>query len=200
MENNNQNKKDNLIDKIFFKKYRIVEKIGQGAFGFIYKGEYNNKYYALKLENINNEKKILENEASIMIYLKGPNIPYIKTYGACGQFNILVMQLLGKDLQTLFIENGPFSIKTACLLAYQMISILEYIHSKDIIHRDIKPENFLLGLEENSKLLYLIDFGLSKKYNKKATTHFTPNKEGKKNDWHTKICFNKCFKRARTKS
>ena len=180
MENNNQNKQDNLIDKIFFKKYRIVEKIGQGAFGFIYKGEYNNKYYALKLENINNEKKILENEASIMIYLKGPNIPYIKTYGACGQFNILVMQLLGKDLQTLFIENGPFSIKTACLLAYQMISILEYIHNKDIIHRDIKPENFLLGLEENSKLLYLIDFGLSKKYNKKATTHFTPNKEGKK--------------------
>ena len=142
MENNYKNKKDNLIDIIFFKKYRCIEKIGQGSFGFIYKGEYNNKYYALKIENINNEKKLLEYEASIMIYLQGPNIPYVKTYGTCGEFNILVMQLLGKDLQTLFIENGIFSFKTVCLLAYQMISILEHIHNKDIIHRDIKPENF----------------------------------------------------------
>ena len=83
MEKNDNfnNKKDNLIDKIFFKKYRCIEKIGQGSFGFIYKAEYNNKYYALKFEDNKNEKQILENETSLMIYLKGPNISYVKTFG-----------------------------------------------------------------------------------------------------------------------
>ena len=183
MEKNDNfnNKKDNLIDKIFFKKYRCIEKIGQGSFGFIYKAEYNNKYYALKFEDNKNEKQILENEASLMIYLKGPNIPYIKTYGTSGQYNILVMQLLGKDLQELLREKGSFSIKTVCILAYQMISILEHIHTYNIIHRDIKPENFLMGLDENNKFLYLLDFGLAKTFDyNSTTTNYMPNKEGKK--------------------
>ena len=179
--NINNNENDNLIDKIFFKKYRCIQKIGQGSFGFVYKAEYDNKYYALKFENNTNCKNILEHESSIMLYLKGPNIPYIKTYGTSGAFNILVMQLLGKNLQSLLIEmGGTFSIKTVCILAYQMISILEHIHNKNIIHRDIKPENFLMGLDNNSKFLYLSDFGLSKSYNQNSTTHYTPNKEGKK--------------------
>ena len=177
--NNNEN--DNLIDKIFFKKYRCIQKIGKGSFGFVYKAEYDNKYYALKFENNSNGNNLLEHESSIMLYIKGPNIPYIKTYGTSGAFNILVMQLLGKNLQSLLIEmGGSFSIKTVCILAYQMISILERIHNKNIIHRDIKPENFLMGLDNNSKFLYLSDFGLSKSYNQNSTTHYTPNKEGKK--------------------
>jgi len=177
--NNNEN--DNLIDKIFFKKYRCIQKIGKGSFGFVYKAEYDNKYYALKFENNSHGNNLLEHESSIMLYLKGPNIPYIKTYGTSGAFNILVMQLLGKNLQSLLIEmGGTLSIKTVCILAYQMISILERIHNKNIIHRDIKPENFLMGLDNNSKFLYLSDFGLSKSYNQNSTTHYTPNKEGKK--------------------
>ena len=178
--NISKNKKDNLIDQMFFKKYRVIEKIGEGAFGSIYKGEYNNKFYALKFEDIKNEKHLLENEASIMIHLKGPNIPYIKTYGTCGEFNILVMQLLGKDLITLLEERGSFSIKTVCLLAYQMISILEYIHNKNVIHRDIKPDNFLMGLDENSKYVYLLDFGLSKTFNKYSNSEDKHKNENKR--------------------
>ena len=164
----NLNKKDYIIDKIFLKKYRCIERIGKGAFGFIYKAEYNNKYYALKFED-NQNSNLLENEASLMIYLKGPNIPFITTYGISGGYNILVMQLLGKDLQEIFIEKGPFSIKTACILGYQMISILEHIHNKNVIHRDVKPENFLMGLEEKSNFLYLLDFGLAKTFNIEST-------------------------------
>ena len=167
--NINNNENDNLIDKIFFKKYRCIQKIGQGSFGFVYKAEYDNKYYALKFENNTNGKNILEHESSIMLYLKGPNIPYIKTYGTSGAFNILVMQLLGKNLQSLLIEmGGTFSIKTVCILAYQMISILEHIHNKNIIHRDIKPENFVIG-KNDPNVLYLIDFGFSKKYRSSRT-------------------------------
>ena len=188
MENNENNKNinnietenDYILDKIFFKKYRCIEKIGKGSFGFVYKGEYNNKYYALKFENKYSEKNILENEASLMIYLKGPNIPYIITYGSSGDFNILVMQLLGKNLQTLLSKKKYFSIKTVCILAFQMISVLEHIHKNNIIHRDIKPENFLMGIGENCIFLYLIDFGLSKSFNINSVTHYSPNKEGKK--------------------
>ena len=182
MENidSSTDKKDYFIDNLFFKKYRCIEKLGKGSFGFIYKAEYNNNYYALKFEDIKNEKNLLQNEASLMIYLKGPNIPYIKTFGTSGDFNILVMQLLGKDLQELLIERGSFSIKTVCILASQMITTLEYIHNKNVLHRDIKPENFLMGLEEKSKYVYLIDFGLSKTFNMNSIKNSTPNKENKR--------------------
>ena len=154
---------DEIIDKTFFNKYHCTDKIGEGSFGTIYKATYNSQNYALKFENIKSGHNLLQNEANIMIFLKGPNIPYIKTYGISGGYNILVMQLLGKNLGQILNERNIFSIKTVCILAYQMISILQFIHSKNIVHRDIKPENFLLGLNDKSSFLYLIDFGLAKK-------------------------------------
>ena len=175
----NKDVKENLIDKVFFKKYRCLEYIGEGSFSQIFKVEYNNNFYAIKLENINNKQNLLSNEASMMIYLKGPNIPYIVTYGSSGGYNLIVMQLLGKNLQQIFEINGNFSIKTVCLLAIQMISILEHIHNKGVIHRDIKPENFVLGKENerNSKHLYLIDFGFSKFFDKNGLNDIVTDKK-----------------------
>jgi serine/threonine protein kinase len=181
MENNEINQ-DYIIDKIFLGKYKCVKIIGKGSFSMVYKAENDSKYYAIKLER-KELQNLLENESTIMNFLKGPNIPYIKTYGSSGDFNILVMQLLGKDLQTLFSEKkNSFSLKTVCMLAYQMITILENIHKKNIIHRDIKPENFLMGLpgELNSIFLYLIDFGLSKFYYKNSVTECNTKKDRNK--------------------
>ena len=75
------------------------------------------------------------------------------------------MELLGPSLENLFqSQNKKFSLKTTCMLGIQMIDRIEYVHSKKIIHRDIKPANFLMGRGENSHIVYLIDFGLAKKY------------------------------------
>lgn len=50
------------------------------------------------------------------------------------------------------------------MVGIQIVNRLEYLHKRKFIHRDIKPENFLLGTHENCGIVYLIDFGLSKKY------------------------------------
>ena len=109
-----------------------------------------------------------------MNYLKGPNLPYIKYYGSTKDYNILVMQLLGKNLETFFEEKKKFSLKTVCMIGYQFVSILEYIHNKHIIHRDIKPDNFVVGLDNLSHNIYLLDFGLSKKYRSSKTLKQIP--------------------------
>ena len=177
MEKSNKNisnEANNIIGKIFFNKYHCIEKVGEGSFGFIYKAEYNGNYYALKFENIHKEHQFLENEAVIMNYLKGPNIPYIYNYGSDFNYNIMVMELLGKNLENIFEEKRKFSLKTVCMIGYQFISILEYIHNRHIIHRDIKPDNFVLGLNELSQYIYILDFGLAKKYRSTKTLEQLP--------------------------
>jgi serine/threonine protein kinase len=109
-----------------------------------------------------------------MNYLKGPNIPYIKLYKSTSDYNILVMQLLGKSLESLFEEKKKFSLKTVCLIGYQFITVLEYIHNRHILHRDIKPDNFVMGLNNLSQYVYLIDFGLAKKYRSSKTLQQIP--------------------------
>ena len=166
---NEHSKKDMIVNTTFFNKYHCIQRIGKGSFGSIYKCEYNGDLFALKLEKKETNQNSLENEAIIMNYLKGPNIPFVKFYGSTLDYNILVMQLLGKSLEYYFEKRKSFSLKTVCMLGFQMVSILEYIHNKHILHRDIKPDNFVMGLNNLSKYVYLLDFGLAKKYRSSRT-------------------------------
>ena len=91
------------------------------------------------------------------------------------------MELLGSSLEDIFQKHEKkFSIKTVCMVGIQMLDRLEFIHNKNIIHRDIKPDNFVLGLDNKSHIIYVLDFGLSKKY-RSSRTHqhikFSVNKK-----------------------
>ena len=176
----NKKNQDPLLYKKYFSKYRTIKKLGEGSFGKVYKAEYNGEYYAIKFEEKSKGQNLLETEATIMSYLKGPNIPFIKSFGYSGDYNILVMQLLGKSLEELFNKKLKFSIKTVSLLAYQMITVLQYIHDRHIIHRDIKPDNFVMGLNKDNGTLYLLDFGLAKKYRSSKTLEQYPYIKKKK--------------------
>ena len=175
MEKKSQ-KLDPLIGHIFFNKYTLVKKLGQGSFGAIYSAKSDHNWYAIKLENKSRSQNLLENEAYIMSYLHGKRIPFIKSYGFSGDYNVLVMELMGKSLEEIF-ENLPIkkmSVNCVAKLGFQMIVILEYIHNKHIIHRDIKPDNFVMGRGDKSKYLYLLDFGLAKKYRSSTTLKHYP--------------------------
>lgn len=94
--------------------------------------------------------------------------------------NVMVIDLLGPSLEDLFNFNQrKFSLKTTLMLADQMISRVEYIHSKNYIHRDIKPDNFLTGLGKNSHVAFVIDYGLSKKFRDVKTHQHIPYRENK---------------------
>lgn len=73
-------------------------------------------------------------------------IPGVKWFGSEGDYNVLVIDLLGPSLEDLFNYcNKKFTLKTVLLLADQMIARLEFMHSRSYIHRDVKPDNFLIG-------------------------------------------------------
>ena len=169
-------KLDPMIGRIFFNKYTLIKKLGEGSFGSIYSAKSETNWYALKLENKNKGQNLLENEAYIMSYLHGNHIPFIKSFGYSGDYNVLVMELMGKSLENIF-ENLPIKKMTnncVAKLGLQMIEILEFIHNKHIIHRDIKPDNFVMGRGEKSKHLFLLDFGLAKKYRSSTTLKHYP--------------------------
>ena len=177
-------KPDPLINKIIFNKYTIIQKIGKGSFGNIYlsKDNYTNNFYAIKIENKNLGYNFLQNEADILLYLNCPKTPAVKSFGYTSNYNILIMELLGKSLEDIFeniLQKKKMSLRCVCNLGYQMLEILEFIHKKNIIHRDIKPDNFLMSNGDN-KYLYLLDFGLAKKYRESDNSPHFPLIVGKK--------------------
>ena len=102
MEKKYESKEDTLIGQKLLNKYTIIKKLGEGSFGSIYSAKSQHNCYAVKLESRNRGQNLLENEACIMCYLRGKRIPAIKTYANDINFNILIMELMGKSLEEIF--------------------------------------------------------------------------------------------------
>ena len=165
-------------------KYKLnaKKKLGSGAFGEIYFGvnTENNEEVAIKLEPTKSKHPQLFCESKLYLALQGgEGIPQLYWCGIQGNYNVLIIDLLGPSLEDLFnFCERKFSLKTTAIIAEQMISRVEYVHSKNYIHRDIKPDNFLIGLGKKQNTIYIIDFGLAKKYRDAKGVHI-PFKDGK---------------------
>lgn len=147
------------MNYIINKKYEILNKIGEGSFGKIFdaKNLTNNKMVAVKIQ-YKNIVNALKHEVKIYNYLNDCSfIPQIYNYGTDEGFHYIVMELLGKTLYEISLNNIDM-LKNFI----ETLNIIEFLHNKKLIHRDIKPENFIFNKEESK--LYLIDFGMTTFY------------------------------------
>nr|QLJ57721.1 casein kinase 1.1 [Laodelphax striatellus] len=164
-------------------RYRLGRKIGSGSFGDIYLGTNisTGEEVAIKLECLKTRHPQLHIESRFYKSMQGAvGIPLIKWCGSEGDYNVMVMELLGPSLEDLFnFCSRRFSLKTVLLLADQLITRVDYIHTRSFIHRDIKPDNFLMGLGKKGNIVYIIDFGLAKKYMDPRTRFHIDYRENK---------------------
>ena len=159
------------------------KKLGSGAFGDIYLGKNikQNEEVAIKLEPIKTKHPQLFYESKLYMALQGGiGIPKIHWCGSQGNYNILIMDLLGPSLEDLFNYcKRKFTLLTSLMIIDQMISRIEFIHSRNFIHRDVKPDNFLIGRGNKKFQIYAIDFGLAKKFRDSKSGMHIPYKDGK---------------------
>lgn len=164
-------------------KYSLGRKLGSGSFGDIYLAvnQQTGEELAAKLEKSKCRHPQLLYEAKLLKHLQGvPGIANVYHCDVEGGYNIMVMDLLGPSLENLFnLCHRKFNLKSVLMIAEQMLYRVEYLHSKNFIHRDLKPENFLMGHKRKSNMIYLIDFGLAKKYRDARTQQHMPFKDNR---------------------
>ncbi|KAL7084309.1 hypothetical protein ACP275_14G216800 [Erythranthe tilingii] len=171
------------MDHVVGGKFKLGRKIGSGSFGELYLGVniQNGEEVAIKLESVKTKYPQLHYESKIYMLLQGGlGIPSLKWFGVESEYNVMVIDLLGPSLEDLFNYcNRKFTLKTVLMLADQLINRVEYTHSKGFLHRDIKPDNFLMGLGRKANQVYIIDYGLAKKYRDLQTHKHIPYRENK---------------------
>lgn len=152
-------------------KYIIEDRLGAGCFGEVWRArdDATKQKVAVKFEDQSGKSLQLDLEAKVMNLLrKSPQQGFAEIFstGSEGRFHYLVMEILGSSIEDRLqgVKTNRFSVSSTVLIADQVLSRIEYLHSKGVVHRDIKPENFVFGVGEKIHHLYLIDFGLSKRY------------------------------------
>ncbi len=162
---------DPLIGVVIAGRYRIIEPLGRGGMGVVYRVEHARigKLMALKLlaGELSRDNEIVarfKREALMVSRLSHPNTVQVFDFGTSDGMTYLAMEYLrGEDLGRIIRRNGPLTASRTARIVTQVCSSLSEAHRLDIIHRDLKPENvFILKSEAGTELVKVLDFGLAK--------------------------------------
>ncbi len=148
-------------------RYLIVEQIGRGGMGAVYKATDTRlrSTIALKETLVGGEMllKAFEREAQLLAGLRHPALPRVSDHFIDDSGQFLVMEFIpGDDLATLLLKRGsPFPFGDVLRWGDQLLDALDYLHSRQppVVHRDIKPQN--MKLTDRGEII-LLDFGLAK--------------------------------------
>ena len=163
-----------------FPLFKIVDCIGRGGMGIVYRAEEKDGGRAVALKvldpSFNEEADFaerFEREARMLEELKHPNIVSIYDFGRTDEFFWLTMELVdGVNLRQA-MHTEKFTPQQALEIIPALCSALQYAHENGVYHRDVKPENILLG---TSGVVKVADFGIARMVGEKA--EFTLTKDG----------------------
>ncbi|KAG1842710.1 kinase-like domain-containing protein [Suillus tomentosus] len=154
-------------------RFWLEDILGSGSYAVVYRAQnfLNDDLVAIKLEPLTSHPSSVEH---------GVGIPRAIWFGRESTYHVLALELLGPSLHDLFkAHDRKFNLHTVVNLGEQLLSRLEHIHSYNYIHGDIKPQNVLLGLGDLSQTLFVVDFGIAKKYWNAATETHIPFRQGR---------------------
>ena len=180
-----QNKMDPNLQIIIENKFKIFlnHHLGSGAFGNVYLGIdlLHKDKIAIKIEPKKLKSNQLYNEFMMLNYLRGlEGIPLCRSFISSNDSNCLIMSHLGINLEhVLSLYNRHLNLITTAKIGLQILARLESIHKLHVIHRDVKPENFLTTETHGNSLIYIIDFGLAKRFRDPKNGNHIPYKDNK---------------------
>ncbi|TKR72621.1 hypothetical protein L596_020039 [Steinernema carpocapsae] len=155
---------------MLMKKFEVVRMIGGGGFGQIYGALDMDKeqLVAIKVEPSDHDPGRMVLEQKVLATLKGKSfIPAILGSGTFdAKFNFIVMELLGKNLSELRRRQPSrrLSLASVFRVGQQATTALRTLHEAGYIHRDVKPSNMCIGLNEKSRQIFLVDFGMCRQF------------------------------------
>ncbi len=165
-------KTDPLLGKVLAGKYKVLERIGSGAMGSIYRAEHTalSKPVVIKVLHrhlVGDESHIkrFHREARAASRLNQPNCINVLDYGQTedGWLYICMEFVSGKDLCRILFEEKHLDPERTVRIASQVLDALDEAHSQGVIHRDLKPENIMIErLRMNPDFVKVLDFGIAK--------------------------------------